>query len=138
MSHGYPVVTDPEDNTLWGDLLTSYDGTAITYDQIGNPETFGDRTYTWEYGRQLKSLTEGSTTWTYTYDAGGLRTGRTNGTSGGTYAYTYTGSQLTQMTKGNDTLFFTYDAMGMGVIHWALGDRSQPCPLDIYSFNKLG
>ena len=31
----------------------------------------------------------------------------------------------------------TYDAMGMGLIHWALGDRLEPCPLDIYTFNKL-
>ena len=31
----------------------------------------------------------------------------------------------------------TYDAMGMGLIHWALGDRAEPCPLDIYTFNKL-
>lgn len=31
----------------------------------------------------------------------------------------------------------TYDAMGMGVLHWAVGDRTQPCPLDIYMFNKL-
>ncbi len=31
----------------------------------------------------------------------------------------------------------THDAMGLGVIHWALGDRTEPCPLDIYTFNKL-
>lgn len=31
----------------------------------------------------------------------------------------------------------TYDAMGMGLIHWALGDRVESCPLDIYTFNKL-
>lgn len=31
----------------------------------------------------------------------------------------------------------TYDAMGMGVLHWAVGDRTQPCPLDIYTFKKL-
>ena len=31
----------------------------------------------------------------------------------------------------------TLDAMGMGVLHWALGDRTEPCELNIYSFNKL-
>ena len=31
----------------------------------------------------------------------------------------------------------TLDAMGMGVLHWALGDRREPCQLDIYSFTKL-
>ena len=31
----------------------------------------------------------------------------------------------------------SFDAMGLGVIHWAVGDRSEPCPLDIYDFHKL-
>ena len=31
----------------------------------------------------------------------------------------------------------TLDAMGMGVLHWAVGDRKEPCKLDIYSFTKL-
>ncbi len=31
----------------------------------------------------------------------------------------------------------TYDAMGMGVLHWALDGRTEPCTLDIYTFNKL-
>ncbi len=31
----------------------------------------------------------------------------------------------------------TYDAMGMGVLHWAVSDRTEPCPLEIYTFNKL-
>ncbi|MBQ9686805.1 MAG: hypothetical protein IJV41_09740 [Oscillospiraceae bacterium] len=37
----------------------------------------------------------------------------------------------------DDHMQITFDAMGMGVIHWALGDRSEPCPLDIYIFRKL-
>ena len=31
----------------------------------------------------------------------------------------------------------SYDALGMGIIDWALGDRSEPYVSDIYSFNKL-
>lgn len=31
----------------------------------------------------------------------------------------------------------TLDAMGMGVLHWALGDRTIPCKLGIYNFSKL-
>ena len=31
----------------------------------------------------------------------------------------------------------TLDAMGMGVIHWAVGDRKEPCELDIYNFSRL-
>ena len=94
----------------WGDLLTAYDGEEITYDEIGNPLTDGTWTYSWENGRQLMSMTRGSTKWNYTYSADGLRTKRTNGTT--TYNYVYNGSQLSQMTVGADTLHFTYDANG--------------------------
>ena len=94
----------------WGDLLTAFDGKQITYDEIGNPLTKGSTTYTWEHGRQLKSLSDGGETWTYTYNADGLRTGRTNGQR--TYTYVYSGSQLTQMTVDGYTLEFGYDAKG--------------------------
>ena len=57
----------------------------------------------------MASLTEGTTTWAYTYDNDGMRTSRTNGTT--TYTYTYNGSQLVQMTVGSDVFRFTYDAV---------------------------
>ena len=94
----------------WGDLLTAYDGVAITYDEMGNPLSDGTWTYTWEHGRQLASMTNGSTTWTYTYDANGMRSKRTNGTD--TYTYIYNGSKLMQMTAGSNVLTFTYDGSG--------------------------
>ena len=56
-------------NSNWGDLLTEYDGQTITYDQIGNPVTDGTWRYTWKHGRELASMTAGSTTWNYTYNA---------------------------------------------------------------------
>ena len=59
-------------------------------------------------------MSNGTTTWNYTYDANGMRTSRTNGAK--TYNYVYNGSQLTQMTVGNDTLCFVYDATGAPVI----------------------
>ena len=55
-------------------------------------------------------MSDGETTWTYTYNADGLRTQRTNGTT--TYKYYYNGSQLSRMTVGSTTLDFTYDANG--------------------------
>lgn len=42
-------------DSQWGDLLTSYNGTTITYDEIGNPLTYYNGTaytFTWT-GRQL-------------------------------------------------------------------------------------
>ena len=55
-------------------------------------------------------MSGGGTTWTYTYDADGMRTQRTNGTT--TYNYVYSGSQLSWMTVGDTELQFTYDASG--------------------------
>ena len=94
----------------WGDLLTGYDGTAITYDGIGNPNALDGWSFTWEHGRELATMSNGTTTWTNTYNADGLRTKRTNGST--TYSYVYTGSTLLQMTVGGNTLYFNYDAAG--------------------------
>ena len=41
----------------WKDLLTSFNGQSITYDEIGNPLTYRDGfAFTWEYGRRLASV----------------------------------------------------------------------------------
>ena len=62
-------------DTEWLDLLTAYDGNAITYDAIGNPLSYYDGTaFTWTNGRQLQSLTKGNQTYSYEYDVNGLRT----------------------------------------------------------------
>ena len=100
-------------DTQWKDLLTSYDGNTITYDGIGNPLSDGDWTYTWQHGRQLTSMSRDATTWTFTYDASGMRTGRTSALKN--YKYVYNGNQLTQMIiegQENLTYTFTYDATG--------------------------
>jgi len=102
ISYGY---TDEN----WSDLLTSYDGNTITYDEIGNPLNDGTWEYTWEHGRELSSMTDGETTWNFTYDANGMRTSRTDGTT--TYNYVYNGDSLVQMTVGNDVLYFTSDTV---------------------------
>ena len=48
-------------------------------------------------------------TWSFTYNADGMRTERSNGTT--TYRYVYNGSSLVQMTVGSDTLYFTSDTV---------------------------
>ena len=55
-------------------------------------------------------MTSGNTTWNFTYDANGMRTKRTNGST--TYSYVYNDSQLSQMTVGSNTLRFGYDTSG--------------------------
>ncbi|MDR1629419.1 MAG: hypothetical protein LBS36_04295 [Oscillospiraceae bacterium] len=42
------------ENANWKDLLTAYDGKAITYDEIGNPLTYDGRAFTWQKGGSLR------------------------------------------------------------------------------------
>ena len=96
-------------------MLTSYNGQAITYDQIGNPLSDDTWNYTWEYGRQLAAQSSGNTTWTYDYDASGQRISRTDNNT--TYEYGYYGSTLVyeKITQGNTTvaeMYITYGEAG--------------------------
>ena len=110
------VIYGYNDDKGWGDLLTSYDGEPIFYDEIGNPERIGDLTLIWQHGRQLASMTDGETTWQYTYNADGLRTKRTDGTN--TYEYVYYGGLLQYMEYNNTPVYFTHapDGTPMGML----------------------
>ena len=101
----------------WGDLLTAHDGTAYSYDEIGNVTSDGSNSYTWKNGRELETITQSNgTVWTNTYDANGMRIRRASSTT--VYDYVYNGSQLSQMWITNvsnetiDKYTFTYDANG--------------------------
>ncbi len=93
-------------DSTWSDLLTNYNGTPITYDEIGNPLTIGSKSLTWT-GRQLQSITDGDTEIAYTYNGDGLRTSKT--INGETTNYYYNGSILAGQKSGDDTLVFMYD-----------------------------
>ena len=98
----------------WKDRLTSYNGQTITYDAIGNPLTYNNGsayTFTWE-GRQMQTATKGNTTWTYTYNADGLRIGKTDGTTTTTYTWNEN-SQRSSMTWNTGSALFYYDADGI-------------------------
>ena len=59
----------------------------------------------------MQSATKGNTTWTYTYNADGLRIGKTNGTT--TYTYTWNENrQLSSMVYGTSSAWFYYDHEG--------------------------
>ena len=83
-------------DSVWKDKLTSYDGKAITYDEIGNPLTYGSGdnqwSFSWEHGRQLASLSTPEHTISYKYDADGLRTEKT--VDGVTWEYIWDGDKL--------------------------------------------
>ena len=61
-------------NSTWGDLLTKYGSTTITYDAIGNPTKIGGYDLTWQ-GRELQSWSDDEcTTVYYGYNSDGIRT----------------------------------------------------------------
>ena len=122
-------------DSSWKDLLTSYDGQALTTDAIGNLTNDGTWSYSWQHGRQLKQMSRpdasGDTEMIcFRYDSGGHRIGKDSGVyhasySGGeiVYAgettrtsYSYLGDTLTQVNidapTGSTSLHFTYDEIG--------------------------
>lgn len=83
-----------EYDTTWKDMLTKVGDDTITYDAQGNPLSYLGHTLTWEKGRQLKSFD--SNTYTYTYNANGIRTSKTIG--GIRHDYLLDGSKILRET----------------------------------------
>ncbi len=119
ISYGY---TDSD----WSDLLTSYDGNTITYDQIGNTLSDGTWTYTWTNGKQLEKQTHGPTTVWYTYDANGQRLTKESGNT--KYYYIYDGitpKYLRAAIEATDDtiyeMYFQYGQTGLEAIEYIHG-----------------
>ena len=97
----------------WKDLLTSYDGQAITSDEIGNPLSYRDgMEFTWE-GRQLKTAAANGKSISYAYNSDGIRTGKT--VDGTVTSYLLDGSTVIAQKTGDDVLWFLYDSDGTRV-----------------------
>ena len=94
----------------WKDLLTSYNGEAITYDTIGNPLKYRGSTLSWTGGRELKSLKNADNNIIYTYDADGLRGSKT--VNGVKSTYEYVGGQLVYEKRGDMDIYYFYDSYG--------------------------
>ena len=76
--------------------MTSYNGTS----------------YSWQ-GRELTKITNGSNTYSYKYDADGIRTSKTvNGTK---TEFFLNGSQILAQKTGDTTILFFYDSTGKRV-----------------------
>ena len=114
------VTTYTYGNTTWGDMLTAYNGTAITYDAIGNPLKWRNATsLTWE-GRELQKTTIHTRSYVdYAYNSDGIRTykyyidGLTGVTS--THNYVLDGTRiLSEAVTGSTpyTLYYLYDESG--------------------------
>ena len=109
----------------WGDLLTAYNGEAISYDGIGNPLSYRGWTMNWQGGRQLASMTKGSDTLSFAYNESGLRTSKT--VNGVTHSYVWQGSKLAADITDAYALYFHYDSSGevMGFTRTANGTDTE-------------
>ena len=116
-------------DSSWGDLLTKYNGKTVGHDAIGNMTSYNGSTYTWQ-GRELRKITNGSNTYSYKYDADGIRTSKTvNGTK---TEFFLNGSQILAQKTGDTTMLFFYDSTGKRV-GFANGDT-----LYYYLYNVQG
>ena len=97
-------------NTGWKDQLVAVNDVELTYDANGNVLTYGDREYEWESGRNLKKITDGENTYSYTYDESGIRTSKT--VNGVTTYYNTKDGVIQSQTDGTDTWYFQYDTNG--------------------------
>ena len=94
----------------WKDKLTAYNGKTITYDKIGNPLTYRDSlSFTWKNGRQLASLQNGSSVINYTYNADGVRIGK-SGSRAGTFIVS--GTHILREINSVATIDYLYDENG--------------------------
>ncbi len=99
-------------NSEWKDLLTSFNGETITYDEIGNPLSYRNgMSFTWQNGRQLAGISkDGAALASYTYNAEGLRTSKT--VNGVTTDYYWLNGTLQGQKTGEESILFLYDENG--------------------------
>lgn len=97
-------------DAAWRDLLTAYNGEAITYDGIGNPTNYRGWSMTWQGGRQLASMQKDGTTLSFSYNDAGLRTEKT--VNGSTRRYIWNSSQLMADVGAADAFYFHYSSGG--------------------------
>ncbi|MFD3158372.1 RHS repeat-associated core domain-containing protein [Haloimpatiens sp. FM7330] len=95
----------------WKDKLTkiTIDGQAysIQSDSIGNLTSDGVYTYSWQQGRQLKSINGNGKSLNFKYNDKGIRTEKT--VNGVTTKYHLVGTQVTYEDNGTDKIYYTYD-----------------------------
>ena len=93
------------------DRLISFGTELFAYDDMGNPKTYRNMSCVWEKGRQLKSISDGTNTISFTYDEFGMRTTKTAG--GITTNYVYENGKLLREVTGSEKIDFIYGAEGI-------------------------
>lgn len=97
----------------WRDLLTSYNGNDILYDEIGNPiKYYNGMEFKW-IGRQLVSVQRDGKLIDYSYDSEGLRIGKT--VDGKHTDYFWENGNLIGEHRADGTVWYIYDACNVVV-----------------------
>ena len=94
-------------SSTWKDQLLNWDGTAMTYDAVGNMLTRGDTVYTWTMGRKLASVDNGRKA-QYFYDHTGARVKKV--VDGVATNYHMAGDLLASETCNGGTTWYVYDS----------------------------
>lgn len=127
-------------DSTWSDLLTSFNGQTITYDEIGNPLQYRDgMSFTWAKGRQLQSVTKDGLTASYTYDENGLRLSKTvNGVT--TNIFRANGQMVGMNSSDGKDMTFMLDGNGnVYGVHYDHYSSNQPKSETYYfAFNAQG
>ncbi|WP_080931564.1 RHS repeat-associated core domain-containing protein, partial [Xanthomonas albilineans] len=100
-SHAPQALPTASTNNVFDDnnRQTQANGVAMSYDADGHLLTDGTRTYTWDDRDHLSQISQGGTVIaSYSYDALGRRTAKTE--SGATTQYLYDGRNTVQETQG--------------------------------------
>lgn len=140
------------ENAEWTDLLTAYNGNTITYDEMGNPTIYYNGAVMEWNGRSLAGVDLDDCSISYTYDAYGIRNGKTvNGETieyllenncviaekhdGGTVWYMYdTDSTASGFRYGDETYFYEKNLLGDVC---RIVDRSGECIVE-YEYDSSG
>ena len=91
----------------WKDQLLDWNGTAMTYDAVGNMLTKGDTAFTWTLGRKLAGVKNGKNI-QYFYDHTGSRTKKI--VDGAVTEYRMAGDLIASETTGGKTQWYIYDS----------------------------
>ena len=105
-------------DATWGDRLTAFNGTAITYDAIGNPLSYNNGTqysFTWADGRRLTSALrtlEDNTMrlFQFTYNDEGIRTSKSS--TGIHHSYNLDGTRIVSEKWSLYASVYLYDESG--------------------------
>ena len=101
------------------DQLVSFGTESRAYDNMGNPITYKGMACTWEKGRQLASISDGTNRIEYEYDVFGIRTAKkiyapkeaTEPTQ--TTSYVYENGKLLRQITDDEVMTFVYGSEGV-------------------------